>query len=281
MRRSIILNSPSIANIFRIALTSNLPEVQANLAKYMRPGSCVPYVVLEEIRVQNEWGFWRAYFSLYGSVELLPALLKTTQRAFNTIAGVQIRWKEHRGVEGQYIRASEIGQEEIPHNGIPTLAPLGIVNTRVSEDGGAHTCFSPILPPSGRELYEWYLGAKQRTLEAKFDFFADFHVFPRYIIGIELMIYKLPEEKAAMDLYEELLQDAARQGYMGYRTHVKFMDKVSGKLNFNQSALPRFLATLKNALDPNGIVSPGKSGIWSSSSSSKTSKEGIYAIKYY
>ncbi|PYH49313.1 FAD-binding oxidoreductase [Aspergillus saccharolyticus JOP 1030-1] len=81
MRRSVILNSPSIANIFRIALTSQNPEVLAEMKKYINPGSCVPYSALEEIRTRQGWGFWKAYFSLYPPVEVLPGLLKTIQRA--------------------------------------------------------------------------------------------------------------------------------------------------------------------------------------------------------
>ncbi|KAJ5432093.1 uncharacterized protein N7458_011249 [Penicillium daleae] len=242
MRRSIILNSPSIANIFRIALTSKVPEVHAKLAQYMEPNSYVPYDVLEEIRAEHNWGFWKAYFSLYGSVEMLPALIQTVQRAFSTIP-------------------AEIKEEEIPYSGIQTLAPLGIVDSR-SEKGGAHVDFSPIVPPSGRELYQWYLTAKQRTIAAKFDFFADFHVYPRYVVGIELVIYTLREEARVLELCRNLLHDGAEQGYMEYRTHVRYMDQIAAKVDFNDGAFNKFTRRLKDVLDPNGVLSPGKSGIW-------------------
>lgn len=265
MRRSTILNSPSIANSFRIAIASGVPEVQGELSKYMKPGSCVPYEVLDRIQAEQGWGFWRAYFSLYGSVEMIPALKKTIQRAFSAVPGVQIRWKDFVGSEGQPVKAADIKEEEIPHAGIPTLAPLGLIGTRGGK--GGHTCFSPIIPPSGSDMYPWYLAAKEMTLAAGFDFFADFHVFPRYVNAIELVIYTLPEEEAVMGLYERLLVDATERGYMEYRTHVKFMDKISGKLGFNESAFPRLLTQLKDTFDPNGILAPGKSGIWNSAKS--------------
>lgn len=261
MRRSIILNSPSIANIFRIALTSNVPEVHAKLAQYMKPNSYVPYDVLERIRAEHNWGFWKAYFSLYSSVEMLPALIQTVQRAFSTIPGVKIEWREFPGSPGRAITTAEIKEEQIPHSGIPTLGPLGIVDSR-SEKGGAHVDFSPIIPPSGRELYEWYLTAKQRTIDAKFDFFADFHVYPRYVVGIELVIYTLREEARVLGLCRNLLHDGAEQGYMEYRTHVRYMDQIAAKLNFNDFAINKFTRRLKDVLDPNGVLSPGKSGIW-------------------
>lgn len=261
MRRSIILNSPSIANIFRIAMTSKVPEVHAKIAQYMKPNSCVPYPVLEEIRKEQNWGFWKAYFSLYGSVEMLPALLKTIKRAFSAITGVQIEYREFRGTPGRFITTAEIKEEEIPHSGIPTLSPLEIVNSR-SEIGGGHLDYSPVIPPSGRELYEWYLTAKQRTIDAKFDFFADFHVYPRYVVGIELVIYTIKEEALIHELYRNLVRDGAKQGYIAYRTHVGYMDDFATKLDFNESAFTRFTGLMKDTLDPNGILSPGKSGIW-------------------
>lgn len=262
MRRSIILNSPSIANIFRLALTTPIPEVQAKIRPYMKPDSYVPYSVLEDVRKEQNWGFWKAYFSLYGSVEMLPALLKTVQRAFAPIAGVQITWREFPGVPGRAITTAEIKSEEIPHSGIPTLEPLKILNSR-SETGG-HIDYSPIIPPSGREIYEWYLAAKQRTIDAKFDFFADFHVYPRYVVGIELIIYTPREEARLHNLYNNLVQDGVKQGYIAYRTHVGYMDDLATRLDFNDFALRRFTRLLKGTLDSNGVLSPGKSGIWNS-----------------
>ncbi len=41
-----------------------------------------------------------------------------------------------------------------------------------------------------------------------------------------------------------------------------FHDQVMNLLSFNDHALPRLHETLKDALDPNGILSPGRYGIW-------------------
>lgn len=261
MRRSIILNSPSIANIFRLALMSPIPEVQAELAKYMKSNSHVPYEVLANLDAKYNLGFWKAYFSLYGSVEMLPALMKTIERAFSHIPGVKITSRDFPGSPGRSITAADIKEEEIPHSGIPTLAPLAIVDSR-GQKGGCHLDYSPIIPPSGRELYEWYLTAKQRIIEANFDLFADFHVYPRYVVGIALVIFTPEEEPRINSLFRNFLQDGVQQGYLPYRTHVNYMDDMASKLQFNGSAFVRFNARLKDTFDPNGILSPGKSGVW-------------------
>jgi 4-cresol dehydrogenase (hydroxylating) len=39
-------------------------------------------------------------------------------------------------------------------------------------------------------------------------------------------------------------------------------DDVAEQYSFNNHALRRFNETLKDAIDPNGILSPGRAGVW-------------------
>lgn len=259
-RRSIILNAPSVANIFRLALTSENPDVRAKIIPYMKPNSCVPYSVLEEIRREQSWGFWKAYFSLHGSVEMLPALQRTVRRALAAIPGTQIESREFPGSPGKSMRAEEMESHILPQTGVPTTTPLSIIHTRQQE--GGHIDYSPIIPPSGAEVFDWYLLAKQRIQDANFDYFADFYIFPRHVVAIELMIFALVEEERARELLRTLVRDGAERGYMAYRTHVDFMDVVADTKDFNEGAFGRFVDRLKGMLDPNAVLGGGKSGIW-------------------
>jgi 4-cresol dehydrogenase (hydroxylating) len=40
------------------------------------------------------------------------------------------------------------------------------------------------------------------------------------------------------------------------------METVANTYSFNNHALMRFHETVKDAVDPNGILAPGKCGIW-------------------
>ena len=54
-----------------------------------------------------------------------------------------------------------------------------------------------------------------------------------------------------------------RQAGLGeYRAHLDFMDLASDQYSFNDHAYRRFCETIKDAVDPNGILSPGRHGIW-------------------
>ena len=66
----------------------------------------------------------------------------------------------------------------------------------------------------------------------------------------------------AARLFDALVADAAQFGYGEYRTHIAYMDKVADTFSYNNHALRRFNERVKDALDPNGILAPGKNGIW-------------------
>ncbi len=62
--------------------------------------------------------------------------------------------------------------------------------------------------------------------------------------------------------FERLVRIAAEHGWGEYRTPPAYQDAVIDTYSFNNHALRRFHQTLKDAVDPNGILAAGRYGIW-------------------
>lgn len=269
-RRNIIQNSPSIANLFRQAITSAMdPEVIKMLGPLLGTKGAITEAALQEIATARGWGYWQAYFALYGPKTIVESSWDFIKASFAKVPGAKCEGKLFAGVDGQSVQTADLPVEDIPHSGIPHLNNLALMDYRGK--GSGHTCFSPIIPPSGQELYEWWLGAKKRTADAGFDFFADFHIFPRYVIAIDLVVFSSDEAERCDTLYRLLAEDAVKMGYSEYRTHVAYMDLIADHFDHADSALRKYVSTLKDAMDPKGILSPGKQGIWGTAATKQLS----------
>jgi 4-cresol dehydrogenase (hydroxylating) len=143
------------------------------------------------------------------------------------------------------------------------VGPLQLVNWYGGR--GGHLGFSPIMPASGKLVLEQFKRTRQRFIEHGIDYSGTFYNSGRSVANVNLMIYDRDDAdltKRTRALFEALVKDSAAAGYAEYRTHLSYMDAVAGTFDFNAHALWKLNESVKNLLDPNGILAPGKSGIW-------------------
>ena len=72
-----------------------------------------------------------------------------------------------------------------------------------------------------------------------------------------------PEGKnRAVDRLRQVLKENASRGYGDYRGPPMLQDDVADQYSFNNHVLRRFNEAMKDAIDPNGVLSPGRAGVW-------------------
>ena len=147
-------------------------------------------------------------------------------------------------------------------SGVPVLREVDWLNW---VPNAAHLFFSPITPTRGRDARIVHDIISALHKKWGFDLFPTLCVAGREVHYITNIVYDRADDdqkRRAAGMMREMITAAAAEGYGEYRTHLLFADQVAATYGWNDQALMRFNETIKDALDPNGILAPGRNGIW-------------------
>ena len=243
--------------------TAPRPEVQAVLDT---PGGPSPQA-LEDVAARLGVGLWAVKLQFYGPAKVIQAQWEHCKERFAAIPGAKSR-------DGDLLRLPLTAEQlEKVHKvvfGVPNLSIFFIgARSEANPDhpGDGHMWFSPIIPRTGEAVFEAQKVFGQAAKDMGLPM-SPLSLPSTYWLRAFIFIFGFPVthdpavNKKNREAFKTLIRISAEHGWGEYRTAPAFQDAVMETYSFNDHVLRRFLETLKDAADPNGILSAGRYGIW-------------------
>ena len=243
----IIPNSVVIAGLLWEAATCNTRR-----SDYLSTPGATPDHILKQIQKDKHLGAWNVYCALYGTPEQVEVNFNIVKGALKKLGKGRLITQEEAGDTQPFKYRSQL------MSGVPNLQEFGLYNWR---GGGGSMWFAPVSQARGSECDAQYGLAKQILNKHGLDYVGEFIVGWRDMHHVIDVLYdrSSPEEtQRANACFNELLDEFEKRGYAVYRVNTAFQERVAQSYGPVKRKLEQ---TLKRALDPNGILAPGKCGI--------------------
>jgi 4-cresol dehydrogenase (hydroxylating) len=209
-------------------------------------------------------------FSSQGPEKVVRAQIEVAQeRIAAAVPGVRINVSPLARVPADHASATETDRALI---GKPGLLRFWEDTTRYDWDG--HLWFSPLLPQSGAEIrkaYQVFGDICRRT--GVFFGLPDVLLYNSTAMGPASTCYCLVKNfnvsktdkeynRRTLATVKELIHAAGENGWSEYRGAPALQQAIMDQLSFNDHAYMKLCESIKDAIDPNGILSAGRYGIW-------------------
>jgi 4-cresol dehydrogenase (hydroxylating) len=231
-----------------------------------KPGA-IPEWRVQELLKEHKLGYWQAQVRFYGDEGLNKARADVVKKAFK-------RHLDAPPSEVWWRSGDPVSQYDLTM-GVPSAVALQMGDWVGGR--GAHMGFSPVVPATSQHVLGQLQRSRRIIADHDVDFYASFTVSGRFATNINMLMYDRDNDTQVANmrrLFDALIDQTASAGYGEYRTHLGWMDKVNHSYDFNNGAQRRLNERVKDAIDPNGILAPGKQGVWPSAYRNMASKGG-------
>ncbi|GAA3687202.1 FAD-binding oxidoreductase [Arthrobacter ginkgonis] len=250
----VIRGVPNLQNT--ITMAAQFPEL---LGTFVGAEGPLTEEQLDELAGRTGIGRWGVRTALWGDKPVVEHHLERIREAWGAIEGSRVD-HERTFTKDNWHEISTF-MEKI-QAGVPSLDMLEVIPENMG-----HVGFSPVVPLVGREVRKVVdLIQGLVTTQAGTNFVcAIFPTNDRSCFIVSSLSFDTTNEaqtRAAFDTAKMLVAEAGKLGYGEYRAHLDFMDLAADQYSFNDHAYRRFVQGIKDAVDPKGILSPGRHGIW-------------------
>lgn len=231
----------TIANPCRLTNATWRLTALMRRAELYRGSGPVPDSVIFAAARQHGIAPWSLTFTLYGTAEQIGPSLDIATRAFES-SGAQSVADYHDGSQ-----ANELG-----------LSSFSLLNW---VGGGGLVWLAPVSPARGTDAIRQRDLARSILSMYGMDYLAAPTVYGRDLHHLTAVLFDHGDSQAlerARACFRDLATAFADNGYGLHRAGIDFMDQVARSYGETRHDVNR---ALKRALDPNGILAPGKSGI--------------------
>jgi (+)-pinoresinol hydroxylase len=261
-----MLSSPTTGVRGDAAHMGDPPKIDPKIVPILNDPNGVDMDKLDAAAQSAGVPFWACEFNLYGPKILIEAKWQCIRDAIGNIPGAEFKLNEIRSLP---LPAEDVAKMfDTGPLGIPSLRTFGL-GPMVSYDGEdvvGHIFFSPVIPRTGEaaiEAMEVFAGIARKYKLPGPPLQFPSSIFERaFLFAIGLPVTRSPVVNAKLrDIIRELVAVSAERGWGEYRTAPAFYDLIMETYSYNDHALRELLETIKDAVDPNGIMSPGRYAI--------------------
>lgn len=226
---------------------------------------------LEKYGADNNIPYWALHLTFYGPAKVISAQWEAV-RDLASKAMPNARFKEKPILSVPLTEAQKPGVH-LQQVGEPNLEffSLGARSPVTPNPTSGHMWLSPVIPRTAEAIFEanrvFAEAAEAMKLPIMFGlkpFGLPATMFEHtFLLLIGFGVTEDPEvNRACVDGFKQLVRVGAEHGWGEYRSPAIFQDAVMDTYSYNNGMLRRFHEALKDAVDPKGIISAGRYGIW-------------------